>query len=81
MKKIVELEYSFPDAENYRRREFKERFSKSFLADEYVTNILKPEISFLMGEKGSGKTAYAVYLSNNKVNSTICDLKFIRETE
>lgn len=81
MKKIVDLEYSFPDAENYRRREFKERFSKSFLADEYVTNILKPEISFLMGEKGSGKTAYAVYLSNNKVNSTICDLKFIRETE
>ncbi|MDO9257952.1 MAG: hypothetical protein Q7U54_20735 [Bacteroidales bacterium] len=34
-----------------------------------------------MGEKGSGKTAYAVYLSNNRVESTVCDLKFIRETE
>lgn len=81
MKKIVDLEYSFPDAENYRRREFKEKFTKSFLTDDYVQHILKPEISFLMGEKGAGKTAYAVYLSNNRVNSTACELKFIRETE
>lgn len=81
MKKIVELEYSFPDAENYRRREFKEVFNRNFVADHYVSEILKPEISFLMGEKGSGKTAYAVYLANNRFQSNICDLKFIRETE
>lgn len=81
MKKIVELEYSFPDAENYRRREFKDVFNRNFVVDNYATEILKPEISFLMGEKGSGKTAYAVYLANNRINSNICDLKFIRETE
>lgn len=81
MKRVVDLEYSFPDAENYRRREFKEIFNKNFVADDYVNKILKPEISFLMGEKGSGKTAYAVYLSNNRIESNICDLKFIRETE
>lgn len=81
MKNIVDLKYSFPDAENYRRREFKEEFNKSFLAGDYLEEILKPEISFLMGEKGSGKTAYAVYLSNNRVKNNICDLKFIRETE
>ncbi len=81
MKKVIELEYSFPDAENYRRREFKEVFNKNFVADKYVNEILKPEISFLMGEKGSGKTAYAVYLSNNRISSNICDLRFIRETE
>ena len=28
MKKVTELEYSFPDAENYRRREFKEALVK-----------------------------------------------------
>lgn len=81
MKNVIDLEYSFPDAENYRRREFKDVFNRNFVADEYVEKILKPEISFLMGEKGSGKTAYAVYLSNNRIQSTICDLKFIRETE
>ena len=81
MKKIIDLEYSFPDAENYRRREFKEVFNRNFVVDEYASQILKPEISFLMGEKGAGKTAYAVYLANNRLNSNVCDLKFIRETE
>jgi hypothetical protein len=81
MKKIVDLKYSFPDAENYRRREFKDEFNRSFVADHYIKDILKPEISFLMGEKGAGKTAYAVYLSNNRVDKNICDIKFIRETE
>lgn len=81
MKKIVELEYSFPDAENYRRREFKEKFNKSFAVDKHLDDILKPEVSFLMGDKGSGKTAYAVYLSNNQHRNSVCDLKFIRETE
>lgn len=81
MKKIIDLEYSFPDAENYRRREFKEVFNRNFVVDEYAAEILKPEISFLMGEKGAGKTAYAVYLANNRLNSNVCDLKFIRETE
>jgi len=81
MKKIVELEYSFPDAENYRRREFKDKFNRSFAVDSHLDDILKPETSFLMGEKGSGKTAYAVYLSNNRRAGNICDIKFIRETE
>lgn len=81
MKKIVELEYSFPDAENYRRREFKELFNKTFAVDSHLEAILKPETSFLIGDKGSGKTAYAVYLSNNRHINNICDLKFIRETE
>lgn len=81
MKKVVELKYSFPDAENYRRREFKDEFNRSFVADHYISEILKPEISFLMGEKGAGKTAYAVYLVNNRIEKNICDLRFIRETE
>ena len=81
MKKISELKYSFPDAENYRRREFKEVFNKNFVADDYVQKILEPQISFLIGEKGAGKTAYAVYLSNNNIENNVCDLKFIRETE
>lgn len=51
MKKIIDLEYSFPDAENYRRREFKEVFNRNFVVDKYASEILKPEISFLMGRK------------------------------
>ena len=81
MKKIVEMQYSFPDAENFRRREFKETFNRTFLTDDYIDDLLKPEKCFLMGEKGTGKTAYAVYLSNNKYKDNNAELKFIRETE
>jgi hypothetical protein len=81
MKKILDMEFGFPDAENYRRREFKNKFNRIFSKDRYLDDLLKPEISFLMGEKGTGKTAYAVYMSNNSYKETYSDLKFIRETE
>lgn len=47
MKKISELKYSFPDAENYRRREFKEVFNKNFVADDYVQNNFRAANFFL----------------------------------
>ena len=81
MKKISDLELGFPDAENYRRREFKEKFNKIFMRDEHLERIISPEISFLIGEKGTGKTAYSVYLSNNHYKNNFSSLKFIRETE
>ena len=81
MKKVIDMQYSFPDAENYRRREFKETFTKTFLTDDYIDELLKPEKCFLMGEKGTGKTAYAVYLSNGRYNNNNSELRFIRETE
>lgn len=81
MKKIGELELGFPDAENYRRREFKEKLNRVFMRDEHIDNIMAPETSFLIGEKGTGKTAYAVYLSNNHYKSCYSSLKYIRETE
>lgn len=36
---------------------------------------------FLIGEKGTGKTAYAVFLSNNHYKENISELKYIRETD
>lgn len=65
MKSINELSFGFPDAENYKRKENKELFNKIFIKDDYLEKILEPSISFLIGEKGTGKTAYAVFLSNH----------------
>ena len=81
MRAIEQLDTGFPDAENYRRREFKDRFNRIFFRDNKLEQLKKPEISFLIGEKGTGKTAYAVYLSNNFSDNTYSDLKFIRETD
>lgn len=35
----------------------------------------------MIGEKGTGKTAYAVYLANNDYLDTLSSLRYIRETE
>lgn len=81
MKSINELSFGFPDAENYKRKENKELFNKIFIKDDYLEKILEPSISFLIGEKGTGKTAYAVFLSNHHYKGFFSNLKYIRETE
>ena len=81
MKKINELKFGFPDAENYKRRETKELFNSLFIKNDYLEQLCKPEISFLIGDKGTGKTAYSLYLSNNNYKNNFAFSKFIRETD
>ena len=79
--KIKDLKLGYTDAENYKKKEDKEFFNKIFLVDETIDEILDGGNYFIIGEKGTGKTAYAVYLSNNELKQTSADLKFIRETD
>lgn len=81
MKPVLELKTGYGDAENYQRRENRELFNRIFVKNEYLDNILLPSTFFLIGEKGTGKTACAVYLANNEYKETISSLKYIRETE
>jgi len=81
MKSILDLELGFNDAENYRRRENKELLNSIFIRNEYLEKLCDPAISFLIGEKGTGKTAYAVYLSNNNYKDNRASIRYIRETE
>ncbi len=81
MKSVVDLELGFSDAENYKKRENKELFNKIFVRTEELDNLCKSNCYFLVGEKGTGKTAYAVYLSNNKFKETNAALRYLRETE
>lgn len=81
MKKINELVFGFSDAENYKRRENKNLFNQLFLRNSYLENIIDPSTTFLVGDKGTGKTAYAVFLSNNDYKNTACSIRYIRETE
>ena len=62
MKTISELNLGFSDAENYKRRENKQLFQKLFVQNEYLDDLLEPNVSFLVGEKGTGKTAYSIFL-------------------
>jgi len=81
MLKIPELNFGFSDAENYKRRENKVIFNHIFLRTDSLDKLCESRIFFLIGEKGTGKTAYAVYLSNNDYKSNLASISYIRETE
>ena len=65
MKPIRELKLGFGDAENYRRRENKDLFNTIFVKNDFLDKLLDASSYFLIGEKGTGKTAYSLFLNNN----------------
>ena len=81
MKAIKNLELGYADAENYKRRENKELLNRVFIRDTHLDKLCQPNISFLIGEKGTGKTAYSIYLSNNNYKNTSASIRYVRETE
>jgi hypothetical protein len=81
VKQIKYLTFGFSDAENYKRRENKELFNNLFMRNDFLERIANPSTTFLVGDKGAGKTAYAVYMTNNEYANTVSSLRYIRETE
>ena len=81
MKRLEELTFGYSDAENYKRRENKELFNHLFMRNDYLDQITDSATTFLVGDKGTGKTAYAVYMTNNSFANTASSLRYIRETE
>jgi hypothetical protein len=81
MKTIKELNFGYNDAENYRRRQEKELFNSIFVRTIHLEQLFESQRYFLIGDKGTGKTAYAVYCANNFLQNTFCSLSYIRETD
>ena len=57
MKKVGELNLGFSDAQNYTQRGNKQMLAEVFVKNSYLTKLLQPNIYYLIGEKGTGKTA------------------------
>lgn len=81
MKKIKDLYFGYNDAENYKRPENRDLFAKYFYRTEEFKDIFKPSTNFIIGEKGTGKTAFATYVSNDVTFNTNGFINFIRETD
>lgn len=81
MLEIAKLNFGYNDAENYRRRDMKELFNNIFVRTEHLDLLCENNIFFLIGDKGTGKTAYAVYLVNNFYRNIFASLFYIRETD
>lgn len=78
---IYDLNLGFNDAENYKKPENKELFNKIFIDSSFLKRIESNNTYFILGEKGTGKTAYAVYFVNNFHKETVGILNYIRETD
>lgn len=81
MKFIRDLELGFSDAENYKRRENKDLLNRIFIRDQHLEDLCEPNVSFLIGEKGTGKTAYSIFLTNNNYKNNASSTRYVRETE
>ena len=80
-KTIKELNLGFSDAQNYLQRGNKQILTSVFVKNSYLDDLLEQHIYFLLGEKGTGKTAYASYLSNSEYKNNKSLLKFISGTD
>ena len=81
MLRIDELALGYSDAENYKRRENKELLNHSFIKNQSLEKLCSSATSFLVGDKGTGKTAYSVYMVNNSYKNNSSSIRYIRETE
>lgn len=82
MKKIQDLQQIKGDAYDYyiAGHEDADLFEKIFLVDEIIDEIRKPDKYFLIGEKGSGKTAYSVYMSKSERMDCFCSISLVENT-
>ena len=81
MKAVKDLNLGYSDAQNYTQRGKKQMLSDIFVKNSYLEDLLSPNIYYLIGEKGTGKTAYAAFLNNNEYKGTKSILKFIQSTD
>lgn len=81
MKAFTDLNLGFTNAENYRKKSNKELLIRYFVKDEYLDKLLNPNVYYLVGEKGTGKTAYSTYLSNMNYKNFVSYSYDVRQTE
>ncbi|MGX1360680.1 hypothetical protein QNJ95_37330 [Bradyrhizobium elkanii] len=80
-KAIKSIRCGYADAQNYKNGQESGHFEASFLTDRHLEQLKARDVFFLIGEKGTGKTAYAIYLtyfSKGKYNS---DITFVQPTD
>ena len=81
MKKIEELSKVKGDAFDYYTEGVNaDLFEKIFIVDDVLDNIRREDTYFLIGEKGSGKTAYSVYISRQNDSPTDSSIVLVQNT-
>src|SRR4051812_13063731 len=75
------IEFGFYDATNYTNKKNSAFFNKAFFIDETLDEVCDENKFFILGEKGTGKTAYAAYVSNNGWDNNVGVVKNISQAD
>lgn len=82
MKTLAELNFGYGDATNYRKnKRMAPMFNEIFVKDRNLVRLLQEDSFFLIGEKGTGKTAYATFLENKDYKNTLTRVFEISSTD
>jgi hypothetical protein len=81
MLNVPSLNLGSVDAINYKTRGEHEFLAQILYREDYLESILKRQKYFLIGEKGTGKTAYAVFLNNADYNNTLSTVINLTEND
>jgi hypothetical protein len=78
---VKDLNIGSIDAVNYTSRQDKEFLNRIFLKDNFLERLLESKRYFLVGEKGTGKTAYAAFLTSNQYKNTRSQITGMTSTD
>ena len=67
---VTDIDFGPIDVVSYRQRDKKNLLGKILYKEYFLDEIIKPSKFFLIGEKGTGKTSYSVYLENGDYENT-----------
>ena len=78
---VPRLNFGSIDAVSYRQRDQKAFLQQMLHKEHYLDEIIRPSKFFLIGEKGTGKTSYAVYLENSTYENTRAKVVELNSTD
>ena len=78
---VPQLNLGSIDAVNYKTKEDKEFFAKILFREDYLGQVLERKKYFLIGEKGTGKTSYSVFLHNSDYQETLSRTVSLTQTD
>lgn len=82
MKSLSEIDLGYGDATNYRKnKRMASMFNEIFVKDRNLEKLIYEDSYFLIGEKGTGKTAYATFLENREYKNTSTKVYEISSTD
>jgi len=67
----TDIDFPYDEADNYLTPSNKAKFNRFFYKGDIFETLRKDTTYYLIGDKGSGKTAYSVYYCNNNVEGNI----------